>query len=558
MRPTDLHDDEHLMPLQCSCSEGALRGANMRNERPCAPRANLTVGRRAPQEPTVCVEVQVIVRDPRLARRAVCVVSRNGEQPLLSEPFFTCSGRPKRSWHTPCWQPMLCTGPVCAAPLPTCPCAHGRLSFPSSEVAVVSHRSRAARRPGSLRGGSSRLLLSGATRHLGGENGRELALGLTPLSFAAERAGTCCGRETGGSPSVIVRVLCAHGASVLPYRRYERPGSVIHTVTSQLFGNDTHRQQHAGASQHAAAVRIAIECLDELIERGSDLLLEGGDATPLVTPLAAGLQRMQSLRRYCPVFEGPACDVLALLLARWPLARAPLPVVKADALLPAAVRHARRRVEVLRDDEQQQVQLLTAAFLGRVRVGCGAAVAPAFAPFAQQRFVASGLLRLEWAFEREVHRFPTERVALCRAALHVASAAENAAAQLSVPLLRECAAAAGNSSREAEKQRYAAARAVGRWGELRVAVSAAEAELREAEAALGDAIGDAEELLAALLQQQGAAAEAASVRRRRRRTELHSAQRGDQTQEVAAREVGGEGGCGRRKRRSGRRRRGGR
>lgn len=193
----------------------------------------------------------------------------------------------------------------------------------------------------------------------------------------------------------------------------------------------------------------------------------------------------------------------ALMLARWPL-RAPLPGnEQVAALLPAALVHARQRLAVLRagrGDERVQ-QGLTAAFLRRVRTACGGAVSPAFAPFARLRFVAAGGLERAWAWEREVHRFPVERVALCRAALQVAADAESAAAVCCVPLLRaylggaSAAAAAGGSTFrvcERETQLYAVVRAVGRWGEIRAAVTTAERGVRGAEAALGTAIEGAE------------------------------------------------------------------
>lgn len=92
-----------------------------------------------------------------------------------------------------------------------------------------------------------------------------------------------------------------------------------------------------------------------------------------------------------------------------------------------------------------------------------------------------------------MHRFPVERVALCKAALQVASDAEAAAAGRCVPLLRDAASRAGvSSSREALKQQYAAVRAVGMWGGIKTAVRNAERAMVMAEAALGAAVEGAE------------------------------------------------------------------
>ena len=98
----------------------------------------------------------------------------------------------------------------------------------------------------------------------------------------------------------------------------------------------------------------------------------------------------------------------------------------------------------------------------------------------------------------------------CRAALQVVSDAQVAAAQLSVPLLREATAAAGGEvtaplSREAEKRVYAAARVAGRWGEIQVAVQRSESALRDAETALVAAIGEAGEQVERLLERKAAA-----------------------------------------------------
>lgn len=100
-------------------------------------------------------------------------------------------------------------------------------------------------------------------------------------------------------------------------------------------------------------------------------------------------------------------------------------------------------------------------------LACGAAVAPAYAPFARLRCVESGLLERKWAFERRVHRFPpaAERVALRRAALAVAAAAHHAAAaERTLPLvLAACSPALPPDSLEAGRTRFVAAHAVARW-----------------------------------------------------------------------------------------------
>lgn len=158
-------------------------------------------------------------------------------------------------------------------------------------------------------------------------------------------------------------------------------------------------------------------------------------------------------------------DTAALLLARCPAATAAesggggdhsggrayemlqeLPdgcyAATAPALLPRAFELAKQRVVALRAGRDEVAQLerlalesagvpletvalqqagsMVAAFLAAVRLGCGAAVAPAYRSFARFRFVESGGLRRAWAWERQLHRFAAERVAHARVARDVA------------------------------------------------------------------------------------------------------------------------------------------
>lgn len=337
------------------------------------------------------------------------------------------------------------------------------------------------------------------------------------------------------------RALCANGA-MAPWAEAPRAAQADHPRSSRSLSEGGIRELLARAGPGAFAA-----CADELIEHGAaELLACGrwpGDAcrafgrslrvmAALWREAAARARRARTPHSLAGLIEATAvsefASFLGIQLARWPLGE-PLPpldkdggadpqgfVLAAGGVLPAALEHATRRVEVLRagraDPEQQQQ--LAAAFLRRVSDACGAAVAPAYAPFARFRFVESGGLRRAHALEREVHRFPVERVALYRAALHVAREADAAAEELCVPLLREVRCGGGGSGEKQHELRlYAAARAAGRWGDIRDAVLAAEEQLSAAEAALEDAVaeaqGQAERLR--LLQKAGGSAAAAAA-----------------------------------------------
>lgn len=167
-----------------------------------------------------------------------------------------------------------------------------------------------------------------------------------------------------------------------------------------------------------------------------------------------------------------------------------------------ALECAKQRAALLRTgrDDAQQQRLLTAEFAALIREGCGGAVSLPYAPFARLRFAVTqdGGRRLEhgWAWVRRLHRFPLERTALARARLQACRDAEGAVAQRCMGLLRElssvppggefsssAAAVGSSSSREVEKQRYAAAHGIARWLEIRAAGEKAEEEVRAAEAA---------------------------------------------------------------------------
>lgn len=261
-----------------------------------------------------------------------------------------------------------------------------------------------------------------------------------------------------------------------------------------------------------------------------------------VTPLqqTVSLIRSEGSRSLTAPRAVRLVESASLQLARWPSseplpqstdfdkeAAAPGGAWVSRLLFPAALEVAKTRAEMLRSGRgaaSQPQQDLAAAFAQRLRDACGGAVAPAYAPLARQRFVDRGGLRLAWAAERQLHRFPVERAALgARVALQVASDAHAAAAERCVALLREVHGAATKAGRrprlppaagkaqkkggkkkqpppppprqpatQADKQSYAAVRAVGRWGAIRAALAAAEQELLAAEAALGAAVEEAE------------------------------------------------------------------
>lgn len=328
--------------------------------------------------------------------------------------------------------------------------------------------------------------------------------GYTPLLRAAER-----GRAG------VVRALCACGADVRARTVPPVPAQECAGIIDRLGQTAVHIAL-LGGSRDWRWVEGYVASLDELVERGADLLAEDERGMNAFTSLWLDL----SVRPQLPI----KCPPAALLLARWPLG-APLPKLEVSDklyMLSAALKVARRRVEVLQeggrgDDADEQ---LKAAFQRRVRDACGCAVAPTYASFARFHFVESGGLERAAAWEREVHRFPVERVALCRAALQVAADALTPAAQLTIPLLKDLAEAppssavddcGGSRRREQEKQRYAAARCAGRWGTIRAAVLQAETDLHAAEATLDTAAAEAEEQAERLWK----AVEAEEMRRRR-------------------------------------------
>lgn len=320
-----------------------------------------------------------------------------------------------------------------------------------------------------------------------------------------------------------VRALCALGADARTAARVNDGGirrtTALHSMNKFLLSEP--RVIPVKAQRY-------LEIVDELIERGADVLAVN-DASE--TALLRAIERM---RRYGPAATEATARAVAAQLARWP-PHAPLPWAEVfgrseGAAYATALEHARRRLEVLRGgrDDLQRQQALIAAFLRRLREACGGAVAPAHAPFASFRFVEAGGLERAWAWERAVHRFPCERVAVAKAKLQVASDAEIAAALRCVPLLCELAqqqqlsaidpsGGAGSDNlptrnREAEKLLYATARAVCRWGEIRAAVISAQRAIAAAEAALGAAMEEAgaavERLEAAMQQAQGGVAAA--------------------------------------------------
>lgn len=322
-------------------------------------------------------------------------------------------------------------------------------------------------------------------------NGRPVAVaadGPPPLAAAAR-----CARPG------AARALCALGADAAARFRlgnclspYRPEFTALHEVAT------IQPPQWVGG----AVAPHALACVDELIERGADPLAPDSSGR---TPLAAGLDCRRGAEDGTEDarWREERAPALALILARWPPG-APLPLPSGGGgeeppkgykgvseLLPAALEHAIRRAEVLRaarDDAAGQAALAD-AFLGRVTEACGGAVAPCHAPFARCRFVEGGGLLRAHARLREVHRFPAERVALCKAALLVAMQADVAAAQRCVAMLLESEEEEGAGKK---KRLYAAVRAVGRWGEIRAAARRAERALLEAEGALGAAVDEAE------------------------------------------------------------------
>lgn len=298
---------------------------------------------------------------------------------------------------------------------------------------------------------------------------------LTPLMLAAR-----------DSRVFAVRALCAYGADVAATRR-SCGQTPLHFAV-----NNTIRRRWLGVQPS----RVNKLCVEELIERGADLMAEDREGKTPFHHAHHNLHESRDDPRKAR--RGRALlAAAAVMLAHWPHDQ-PLPEGGGDVGVPlevrtlqAALECARQRLRVLRDgrdDAEKQAQLL-AAFLRHARDACGAAVAPGWAPFQLLRFaLRGGLERDAWPAQRAMHPFAVERVALARAKLQITSAALAVAAERSVPLLRAAAAAAAAApaSREAEKATYAAVRAVGRWGDIiAVAAALAEREVREALQASG-------------------------------------------------------------------------
>lgn len=342
-----------------------------------------------------------------------------------------------------------------------------------------------------------------------------------------------------GRPAAV-RALCALGADAHAFLEFA-PGN---NLTTLHFASVLIVTSEVAKTAPTVFLQDFETTLDELIERGADPLAEGvfDEEIGPATGFCLGVTTIQEMwtggddgKEELSEFGVRFLRRLALQLARWPQ-HAPLPEQDYSGLevivLPAALEHARWRLEVLqggRDGGTEVQRQLTAAFLLRVRDACGGAVAPAYAPFARLRFVhAAGGLDGAWAQEREIHRFPVERVSLKRAALLVATAAEAEAARRCIELLIRASSAVITSpeqqpqppaadetsdtyqlppppapampppattpprTREEETRVYSAVRLVARWNELRAAVARAEGELRAAEIDLGAAIEEAE------------------------------------------------------------------
>lgn len=325
----------------------------------------------------------------------------------------------------------------------------------------------------------------------------DVGAGATPLLLAA-RAG-----RVGA-----VRMLCAFGAGTHP-----AAAGALAEVTAAInlsLKPNCHSSNAWQIPPSVAALAFQM-ILDELLERGADPATKVGPSASMTAFAAAVEIVIKWLDRSTDDDRDHREDLLrrlALQLARWPPG-APLPPQEAyagfaDIMIPASLEHARRRLEVLRQADAQELQQgLTEAFLRHLRDSCGGALALPYAPFARFRCAAAGGLERAWALEREMHRFPVERVVLRRLALQLASEADAAAAVHCVPLLRGVVASVSSSGgdraappgREAEKRLYAAVRAVARWGEIRGAIARAGKEVGAAEVALHAAVEEAEAAL---------------------------------------------------------------